>query len=56
MEKVYFVGLEVLTALSVQFRLMGYDPVWSTESEPTFQRNISPLSSGLKSKPRKKPA
>jgi hypothetical protein len=33
-----------------------YNPVCSVESQPTFQRNISPPSSGSKSKPSKKPA
>jgi hypothetical protein len=29
--------------------------MYSAESQPTFRRNISPASSGLKSKPSKKP-
>jgi hypothetical protein len=37
-------------------RPMGYNPIDSGESQPTFRSNLSPLFSGLKSKWRKKPA
>jgi hypothetical protein len=42
--------------LSEDFYLLGYNAVQSEESKPTFQRIISSPSSGMKSKPRKKPA
>jgi hypothetical protein len=37
------------------FHLLGYNAVQSVESQSTFRRNVSPPSSGLKSKPNKKP-
>jgi hypothetical protein len=37
-----------------EFRLLGYDAMYSVESQPTFRRNMSPSSSGLKNKPCKK--
>jgi hypothetical protein len=36
--------------------LLGYNALYSAEFQPTFQRNISPPSSGSKNKPNKKPA
>jgi hypothetical protein len=38
------------------FHLQGYNTIYSVESQLTFWRNMSPLLSGLKSKPSKKPA
>lgn len=35
---------------------LGYSAVWSVESQPAFQRNKLHLSSGSKTKPRKKPS
>jgi hypothetical protein len=43
------VGVKVLIQL-------GYTAVYSAECQPTFGRNISPPSSGSKSKPSKKTA
>jgi hypothetical protein len=37
-----------------EFCLLGYNPVYSVESQPTFRRNMSPPSSGSKYKPSKK--
>jgi hypothetical protein len=56
LETIYFVGLEVLTAVAIEFYLMGYNAMESTESQPIFRRNVSSPSSELNSKPRKKPA
>jgi hypothetical protein len=39
-----------------EYRLLGYNAVWSKERQPTFRRNISPPSSGSKDKTCKKPA
>jgi hypothetical protein len=39
-----------------EFCLLRYNVVWPVESKPIFQRNMSPPSSGSKSKPSKKPA
>jgi hypothetical protein len=39
-----------------EFCLLGYNAVYSVESQPTFQRNISPPFSRSKNKPSKKPA
>jgi hypothetical protein len=36
--------------------LLGYNAVYSVESQPMFRRNTSPPSSGSKNKPSKKPA
>jgi hypothetical protein len=38
------------------FCLLGYNAVYSVESQSMFRRNISPPSSGSKSKAIKKPA
>jgi hypothetical protein len=38
-----------------EFRLIRYNAVQSTESQPTFQRNMSPPSSRSKDDPSKKP-
>jgi hypothetical protein len=35
-----------------QFSLLGCKSIWSVESQPTFRKNISPLSSGSKKKRR----
>jgi hypothetical protein len=35
------------------FCLLGYNIVYSVENQPEVRRNISPLSSGLKNKPKK---
>jgi hypothetical protein len=35
------------------FYLLGYNAMYSTETQPTFRRNMSPQSSGSKNKPRK---
>jgi hypothetical protein len=37
------------------FHLLGYNAMQSTESQLTFQRNMSPKFSGLKNKPSSKP-
>jgi hypothetical protein len=39
----------------VKSSLLGYNVMHSNGSQPAFQRNISFTSSGLKSKPNKKP-
>jgi hypothetical protein len=39
-----------------EYCLLGYNAMQSTESQPTFRRNISPLSLGSKNKPSKIPA
>jgi hypothetical protein len=39
-----------------EFFVSGYDTIQTVESQPTFQRNMSSPSSGMKSKPSKKPA
>jgi hypothetical protein len=36
-----------------EYHLLGYSTVQSVECQPTFRRNISPLSSGSKNKPSK---
>jgi hypothetical protein len=41
--------------LHEEYHLLGYNAVWSIESQPMFQRNIPPPSSGSKNKPSKKP-
>jgi hypothetical protein len=41
--------------LTEDFYLLGYNAVKSTESQPAFQTNMSPPSSGSKNKPSKKP-
>jgi hypothetical protein len=46
-----FVGFDVIAAVVMKTYLLGYNAVSSVESQPTFRRNMSPLSSGLKSKP-----
>jgi hypothetical protein len=45
------VGFEVLGAVAI----LGHNVVQSVESQPAFQRNISPPSSESKTKPSKKP-
>jgi hypothetical protein len=45
------VGFEVLTVV-----VMGHNTMWSTESQPLFQRNTLPSSSKWKSKPSMTPA
>jgi hypothetical protein len=40
--------------MSEEHHLVGYNAVWPVESQPTFRRNLSPLSSGSKNKPSKK--
>jgi hypothetical protein len=42
--------------LCQKFYLLGYITVQSVESHSTFQKNVSPPSSGSKNKPIKKPA
>jgi hypothetical protein len=37
-----------------EFYLQGYNAIWSVESQPTSQRNMSPPCSGSKNKPSKK--
>jgi hypothetical protein len=37
-----------------EFYLLGYNAVYSAEYQPSFQRNISPPSSGLENKQKKK--
>jgi hypothetical protein len=39
-----------------EFCLLEHNAVYSAESQPTFRKNMSPSSSGSKSKLRKKPA
>jgi hypothetical protein len=39
-----------------EFYLLGHNAMYSVESQTTFQKNTSPLSTGLKNKPSKKPA
>jgi hypothetical protein len=38
-----------------EFQLLGYNPVQSVESQRTFRSNMSPPSSGMKSKPTLQP-
>jgi hypothetical protein len=38
-----------------EFCLLGYNALYSVENQPTFRKNLSPTSSGLKNKPCKKP-
>jgi hypothetical protein len=40
---------------SEEFFLLGYNVVYSVESQPTFRRSMLPPSSEWKNKPRKKP-
>jgi hypothetical protein len=46
----------VSNTLLKEFCLLEYNSVYSTESQQTFYRNISPPFLGLQCKPRKKPA
>jgi hypothetical protein len=39
-----------------EYHLLGYNAMWSVESQPTFRRNISPPSSGSRNKLSKKTA
>jgi hypothetical protein len=39
------------SVLIEEFYLLGYNAVWSVESQPTIQKNISAPSSGSKNKP-----
>jgi hypothetical protein len=42
--------------INEEFYLLGYNAVYSVESQLMFRRNIAPPSSGSKNKPSKKPA
>jgi hypothetical protein len=42
------------TMFPKEYYLLGYNAVYSTESEPTSRRKTSPPSSGQKNKPNKK--
>jgi hypothetical protein len=54
--KTNFLGSEFLTAKVMKSSIfLGYNAVQASESQSTFRRNMQPLSSGLNSKPRKKP-
>jgi hypothetical protein len=39
-----------------KFCLLGYNYIWSVESQPTFWRKVLPQFSGVNGKPSKKPA
>jgi hypothetical protein len=45
-----------IIVLYEEYSLLGYNEVQSSESQPVFQMNMLLPSSGLKSKPTKKPA
>jgi hypothetical protein len=45
-----------MDTLHEEYYLLGYNAVYSAESQPTFRRNISLPFSGLKNKPSKIPA
>jgi hypothetical protein len=49
--KYYYINIRVEESY-----LLGYNSVQSTESQPTFQRNMLPPSSGSKNEQSKKPA
>jgi hypothetical protein len=53
-DKTEFVRSEFLTAVVMTFYLLGYNAVRPVIILTTFQRNLLPPSSGLKSKPGKK--
>jgi hypothetical protein len=54
--RLQWVGSEVLTAVTMKSMVFRVVAAMYFRGSPTFQRNISPLSSGSKSKASKKPA
>jgi hypothetical protein len=47
---------DTVTNINEELYLLGYKAMWSTKSQPKFQRKIWPPSSGSKNKPNKRAA